>query len=248
MMLLQFLSSSPYQPPRRKTGRTSSPLTGGKELQRGLPNPKSGRWIQWVRKKTGTRLSTFPPPDSYAIPKESWLCVLHSQADNILTVCVPSRNISGLWVTHSIHSCIGQRAFVIRGRSCSDIYPINKCSLSDIAPMEFSMSGWHQPNILVLLGRTTVRSSGSWVYSSKGWYLNLWWETRKPKKRKWGERGAVWLRLREQQLTYIPLPSMVMGNVQSLRNKLEVLQGNVHFLREYRDSYIMAFTESWLMI
>lgn len=68
----------------------------------------------------------------------------------------------------------------------------------------------------------------------------------KAKKRKRGKRGGVRQWLRKQQLTRIPLPSFVLGNVQSLRNKLDELQGNVRFLREYRDSCVMAFTESWL--
>ena len=33
---------------------------------------------------------------------------------------------------------------------------------------------------------------------------------------------------------------------QSLRNKLDELQGNVCFLRDYKDCCVMAFTESWL--
>lgn len=61
----------------------------------------------------------------------------------------------------------------------------------------------------------------------------------KAKKRKHGKRGRVRLWLRKQQLTRIPLLSLVMGNVQSLRNKLDELQGNVRYLWEYQDSCVI---------
>ena len=66
------------------------------------------------------------------------------------------------------------------------------------------------------------------------------------KRRKRGKRGGVRLRLKKQQLTRLPLPSLILGNAQSLRNKLDELQGNVRFLRDYKDCCVMAFTESWL--
>ncbi|XP_074472561.1 uncharacterized protein LOC141756597 [Sebastes fasciatus] len=37
-----------------------------------------------------------------------------------------------------------------------------------------------------------------------------------------------------------------MGNVQSLRNKVDELQGNVRFQKDFMDCCIMAFTETWL--
>ncbi|KAJ8046203.1 hypothetical protein HOLleu_04812 [Holothuria leucospilota] len=38
-----------------------------------------------------------------------------------------------------------------------------------------------------------------------------------------------------------------MGNVQSLRNKLDELAVNVRFLNAFRNISIMASTETWLM-
>ncbi len=58
----------PHPPPRRKAGRASSPLSGGKEPQGGLPNPESGRWIWWEKKKIRTHPSSCLPPDPSAIP------------------------------------------------------------------------------------------------------------------------------------------------------------------------------------
>lgn len=65
------------------------------------------------------------------------------------------------------------------------------------------------------------------------------------KRRKRGKRGGVRLRLKKRQLTRLPLPSLILGNAQSLRNKLDELQRNVRFLRDYKDCCVMAFTESW---
>lgn len=56
---------------------------------------------------------------------------------------------------------------------------------------------------------------------------------------------GVRLRLKKQQLTHLPLPSLILGNTQSLRNKLDELQGNARFIRDYKDCCVMAFTESW---
>lgn len=53
--------------------------------------------------------------------------------------------------------------------------------------------------------------------------------TRRTRKR--GKRGGVRLRFKRQQLSRIPLPSVIMANVQSLRNKTDELQGNVRSIR-----------------
>lgn len=66
------------------------------------------------------------------------------------------------------------------------------------------------------------------------------------KKRKRGKQGGVGLRLRKLRLTRIPLPMVIMGNVQSLRNKVDKLQGNVRWQKDFRDCCVMAFTETWL--
>lgn len=67
------------------------------------------------------------------------------------------------------------------------------------------------------------------------------------KTRKRGRRGGVCRRIRRQlQRNRLPLPSMLLANVQSIRNKLDELQANVHHAREFRDACVMAFTETWL--
>ncbi|KAJ4937515.1 hypothetical protein JOQ06_002150, partial [Pogonophryne albipinna] len=38
----------------------------------------------------------------------------------------------------------------------------------------------------------------------------------------------------------------ILGNVQSLRNKVDELQGNVRFQKNFRDCCVLAFTETWL--
>ena len=72
---------------------------------------------------------------------------------------------------------------------------------------------------------------------------NIHGETGEKRKRKRGRRGGVRLRLRKMPLNRLPLPSMILGNAQSLRNKMDELQGNARFLK---DCCVMAFTETWL--
>ena len=66
-------------------------------------------------------------------------------------------------------------------------------------------------------------------------------------KRKRGKKGGVRQRLRRQlHNNRIPLPSIILANVQSLRNKIDGLHGHVTHLREYRDACLLGFTETWL--
>lgn len=65
------------------------------------------------------------------------------------------------------------------------------------------------------------------------------------RSRKRGRRGGIRLRKR-QHLSRIPLPSIILSNAQSLRNKSEELQALVRCNHDFRESCILAFTESWL--
>lgn len=69
---------------------------------------------------------------------------------------------------------------------------------------------------------------------------------RRRKSRKRGKRGGVRERSRRQALNRIPLPSMMLMNAQSLRNKVDELQAHVRFQHEFRDACLLAITESWL--
>ncbi len=40
--------------------------------------------------------------------------------------------------------------------------------------------------------------------------------------------------------------TVILANVQLLRNKVDELQGNVKFLAEYTNACFLAFTETWL--
>lgn len=65
--------------------------------------------------------------------------------------------------------------------------------------------------------------------------------------RKQGRREGVLQRFRRQKLSRIPLPSMIMANVQSLRNKADELQGSsIHFQKDFKDCGVLAFSETWL--
>lgn len=51
---------------------------------------------------------------------------------------------------------------------------------------------------------------------------------------------------REQPLSRILLPSTILSNAQSLRNKTEELFALVRFNHDFSESCMLAFTESWL--
>ena len=65
----------------------------------------------------------------------------------------------------------------------------------------------------------------------------------KPRKR--GRQSGV--RRRNKPRQHKPyLPAIIMGNVQSLGNKLDALSACVKFQHEYRTCSIMCYTETWL--
>ncbi|KAK7922573.1 hypothetical protein WMY93_009475 [Mugilogobius chulae] len=54
-------------------------------------------------------------------------------------------------------------------------------------------------------------------------------------------------KLRERKRRFRPvLPSVIMGNVRSLSNKTDELAALTRYQREYRDTSLMLFTETWL--
>ncbi len=81
-----------------------------------------------------------------------------------------------------------------------------------------------------------VRSSGSTRDSDfRG--------TRRIRRR--GRRGGVRAQLKRRG-NRTPLPTVMFGNVRSLRNKTDELAANCRFLNEYRNSAIISVTETWL--
>ena len=42
------------------------------------------------------------------------------------------------------------------------------------------------------------------------------------------------------------LPTIIMGDLRSLPNKMDEHSGNVKFIRDFRDISIMSFSETWL--
>lgn len=75
---------------------------------------------------------------------------------------------------------------------------------------------------------------------------NRSWTSRPTGVRKRGRRGGVRQRLKRQGHRRIPLPTVILANVQSLRNKVDELQANVKFLTEYKNACLLALTETWL--
>ena len=65
------------------------------------------------------------------------------------------------------------------------------------------------------------------------------------RRRKRGRSGGVRRRLRARKFKPY-LPSVIMGNVQSLNNKIDELCANTKFLHDFRTASLMSFTETWL--
>lgn len=64
-------------------------------------------------------------------------------------------------------------------------------------------------------------------------------------KRKRGKRGGTRLKLRRRNAK-VPLPTIILANVRSLKRKADELRANTRYLYEYREACILAFTETWL--
>ena len=66
-----------------------------------------------------------------------------------------------------------------------------------------------------------------------------------PKRCKRGRNGGV--RERTRRMKFItPLPTMVMGNTQSVHNKMDELEAYVRFNSEYRESAVIGLSEARL--
>ena len=65
----------------------------------------------------------------------------------------------------------------------------------------------------------------------------------KPRKR--GKRGGVAIRLRRRKFR-LPLPTILLGNAQSLNNKISELSACCRFLSQFREANVIALSETWL--
>ena len=82
------------------------------------------------------------------------------------------------------------------------------------------------------------------IYRNRDAVVNDTPSTRRGRKRR-GRRGGVRERVKRRgQKT--PLPVITFGNVQSIRNKVDELAAKCKFYREYRESAIIALSETWL--
>jgi ribosome assembly protein 1 len=72
----------------------------------------------------------------------------------------------------------------------------------------------------------------------------------KKQRRKRGRRGGVQRRLRKYGLRdrrRLPaLPTILLSNVQSIRNKMDELEAYARCKHDFRETCLLAFTETWL--
>jgi hypothetical protein len=65
----------------------------------------------------------------------------------------------------------------------------------------------------------------------------------RPRKR--GRRGGIREKTR-RRIFKLAMPSIILGNAQSLRNKTDELEACVRYLREYREANLVCLSETWL--
>lgn len=69
-------------------------------------------------------------------------------------------------------------------------------------------------------------------------------------RRKRGKRGGVQRRIRKVDVdvrrSLPPLPTILLSNVQSIRNKLDELEAYARCKREFKETCLLALTETWL--
>ena len=68
---------------------------------------------------------------------------------------------------------------------------------------------------------------------------------RELRRRRWGRRAGAKLRARRRRYRPV-LPSIIMGNVRSLPNKMDEIAALTRHERQYRESSFLVFTETWL--
>lgn len=98
-----------------------------------------------------------------------------------------------------------------------------------------------------LLSMRTTASQPSELFVNKLGWLNTKIAEGKGRHggRRRGRRGGARVRLR-RRAARPPLPPVVFGNVRSVRNKMDELAACCRFQHEYRESAVIALTETWL--
>uniref|UniRef100_A0AAV2IWL7 Uncharacterized protein n=1 Tax=Knipowitschia caucasica TaxID=637954 RepID=A0AAV2IWL7_KNICA len=93
-------------------------------------------------------------------------------------------------------------------------------------------------------------SGGSTVLPPPNIPLELHVVVTNPRRRKRGRRGGIHRRLKRMSLQdrrKLPaLPTVLLGNVQSIRNKLDELEAWTTLRQEIKNACLLVFTESWL--
>ena len=67
------------------------------------------------------------------------------------------------------------------------------------------------------------------------------------KIKKRGRKGGVKTTIKKR-LFKPYLPTLILGNIQSIRNKMDRLCGNVSYHQNFRTCSVMCFSEKWLTL
>uniref|UniRef100_A0AAZ3NT85 Uncharacterized protein n=1 Tax=Oncorhynchus tshawytscha TaxID=74940 RepID=A0AAZ3NT85_ONCTS len=69
---------------------------------------------------------------------------------------------------------------------------------------------------------------------------------KRKKHRHRGHRAGCLVRTGRRQVGKLPLPSILLANVQSLDNKLDEVRSQISYQQDVKNCNILCFTESWL--
>lgn len=108
------------------------------------------------------------------------------------------------------------------GKSAVGTLPIPSC----IPPEIYSHGAANLDVLTAVRARRRGREGGGqvWLHLSYRHWTGGSRQRSAGRKRKRGRRGGVRQRLRRRGFRRLPLPSIILGNVQSLRNKIDELQ------------------------
>ena len=97
----------------------------------------------------------------------------------------------------------------------------------------------------VLFDIKNIMDQSKDMYDSSSFIGSIPLEIRKGKQRRRGRKGGVRARWRRRQYR-TAMPSVIMGNVRSLRNKIDELEALTRYDYQYRECCYMCFSETWL--
>ena len=113
-----------------------------------------------------------------------------------------------------------------------------KCLIMEIGPISGLHRKCYSKQELMNIEKNVKKNPTDMSFLKKPEFKDL----RLPKR---GKRGGVLLKMRKR-MHKLPLPSIILGNAQSVGNKCDELIGSCKYLSEYRNANLICLSETWL--